>query len=260
MIKIDSNNCIGCLKCVSVCPFQVLEIKDKKPVMEEGKRCVKCLHCAAACAQKAIRLGELEGVWHEELPKLPEDFHKQLEGFLMARRSYRNFKPEPVSRELLRDVFRASAWAPSAKNQHPTRWIIVDDEEKIRTMMAHILEFVKETGVSPEIAELYERGQNVVMGNAKTLILAYARTDAINPPVDTALALHQVELLLQARGVGTCWAGYLTRMCNQVPALKEMLKLPEGCQFYAAMMAGYPDKEEYLHIPNRQEKPEIQWL
>ena len=126
--------------------------------------------------------------------------------------------------------------------------------------MDYILEYVKETGVSPEIGELYERGQNVVMGNAKTLILAYARTDAINPPVDTALALHQAELLLQAQGVGTCWAGYLARMCNQVPALKEMLKLPEGCQFYAAMMAGYPDKEQYLHIPNRQKQPEIQWL
>ncbi|MDD3168717.1 MAG: nitroreductase family protein [Eubacteriales bacterium] len=260
MIKIDYNKCIGCMKCVSVCPFQVLDSKDGKPAMQDERRCIKCLHCAAACPQKAIDLGELEGVLPGELPAVPEDLPKLIEGFLMTRRSYRLFKPEPVPRDTLRSALKVSAWAPSAKNQHPTKWIVIDDENKIRIIMDHILDFVKETGVSPEIAELYNRGQNVVMGNAKTLILAYARTDAINPPVDTALALHQAELLLQAQGIGTCWAGYLMRMCNQVPALKEIFKLPEGCQFYAAMMAGYPDNEQYLHIPNRHKQTDIQWL
>ncbi|MBP6491461.1 MAG: 4Fe-4S binding protein, partial [Clostridia bacterium] len=28
MIKIDQGKCIGCLKCVAVCPFNVLKIKD----------------------------------------------------------------------------------------------------------------------------------------------------------------------------------------------------------------------------------------
>lgn len=260
MIKIDSNKCIGCFKCVSVCPFQVLDKKDSKPVLKEEKRCLKCLHCAAACSKDAISLDGLEGILTGEIPEFPEDVPKLMEGFLMMRRSYRNFKPMPVPRDLLQNALKVSAWAPSAKNQHPTKWIVVDDEREIRKIMDDILDFVRETGLSSEVAELYDRGQNVVMGNARTLILAYARTDAINPPVDTALALHDAELVLQAQGIGTCWAGYLTRMCNQVPALKELFRLPEGCQFYAAMMAGYPQNEEYHHIPNRHKQAEIQWL
>lgn len=260
MIKIDLDQCIGCLKCVSVCPFNILDVKDEKPEMGVEKRCVRCLHCAAACPQKAIGLGELAGILPDEMPAFPEDFPKLIEGFLMTRRSYRSFKKEAVPREILRRALRVSAWAPSAKNQHPTKWIVIDDDKKIRIMMDHILEYVRETGISPEIAELYERGKNVVMGNAKTLLLAYAGTGAINPPVDTALALHHVELMLQSQGIGTCWAGYFMRMCNQVPALREILQLPEGCQFYGAMMAGYPEKEEYLHIPNRHMQPDIQWL
>lgn len=260
MVTIDLEKCIGCLKCVSVCPFSVLHIVDGKPEMKDEELCIKCLHCAAACPQNAICLGGLEGILSVEMPEFPKDDHKLIEGHLMTRRSYRHFKPEPVPKDILMNALKVSAWAPSAKNQHPARWIIINDEDKISRIMDHILEYVRETGVSKEIAEVYERGHNVVMGNAKTLILAYARTSAINPPVDTALALYHVELMLQSQGIGTCWAGYLTRMCNQVPALRELFKLPEDCQFYGSLMAGYPENEKYIHIPNRHKQPDIQWL
>lgn len=260
MVNIDLNKCTGCLQCVAVCPFKALDDIEGKPKAAEGRLCVKCLHCAAVCPQKAISLGELAGTLEEEITNLPENYPELLEGFLMARRSYRHFKPITVPKEVLGQALRVSAWAPSAKNQHPTKWIVVNDEDRIKTIMNHIVEFVKETGTSPEIAELYQQGHNVVMGNAKTLLLAYARTGAINPPVDTALAIYTAELILQSKGIGTCWAGYLTRMCNNVPALKELFQLPEGNQFYGALMLGYPDNEEYIHIPNRHKQPDIQWL
>lgn len=260
MITIDSEKCIGCFKCVSACPFEVLHTTEKQPEMSDDKLCIKCLHCAAACPQKAISLGELDGVLSEEMPKFPKNFHNLIQGHLMTRRSYRNYKPEQVPKDILSNALKVSAWAPSAKNQHPAKWIVISDDDKINIIMEHILEYVKETGISPEIAELYQHGHNVVMGNAKTLILAYSRTNAINPPVDTALALYNVELMLQAQGIGTCWAGYLTRMCNQVPAIREILKLPEDCQVYGALMVGYPKDEKYIHIPNRHKQPNIQWL
>jgi nitroreductase/NAD-dependent dihydropyrimidine dehydrogenase PreA subunit len=260
MVTIDLEKCIGCLNCVLVCPFNVLNVEEEKPAVGEDNLCIKCLHCAAACPQNAIRLGEFEGILPEEMPELPENSQQLIEGYLMTRRSYRHFKPEPVPRDILKNALRVSAWAPSAKNQHPAKWIVINDENKIKTMMDHILTYVRETGVSPEIVKLYELGHNVVMGNARTLLLAYARTTAINPPVDTALALYHADLVLQSQGIGTCWAGYLTRMCNQVPALRDILRLPEDCQFYGALMIGYPEKEKYIHIPNRHKQPDIQWL
>lgn len=259
MIKIDSEKCIGCLNCISVCPFNVLEAEAGRPKVAK-EFCIKCLHCAAACPECAISLNGREGVISQEIPKMPENIHKLIEGSLMTRRSYRRFKPEPVPQEIISDALRTAAWAPSAKNQHPTKWIVVNSEAMIRKMMEHILKYVKETGVSPEIAEIYEQGRNVVMGNARTLIIAYARTDAINPFVDSALALYSAELVLQSQGIGTCWAGYLMRMCNQIPAIREMLNIPEGRQVCCCLMAGYPDNEEYIHIPNRLKQPEIKWF
>jgi hypothetical protein len=50
-------------------------------------------------------------------------------------------------------------------------------------------------------------------------------------------------------------------MCNAVPALKEMLpELPENHSFYGAFMAGYPENEEYLYIPERIKKSDIKFL
>ena len=260
MITIDTEKCIGCMKCVSVCPFKVFEEHGNKPIVTQEKYCMKCLHCAATCPEKAIKLGDLPGVLEENLPCLPPDFSSLLESHLMKRRSYRFFSEKAVEKEILNKALQISAWAPSAKNQHPTKWIVIEGTEKINEITKHILEYVKETGQSPEIMSILEKGNNVVVGNAKTLLLAYAKKTAINASTDSAIALYGVELMLQAQGIGTCWAGYLTRLSNTIPALRAMMKLPEGCDFYGALMMGYPQDEEYIHVPNRHKLADIQWL
>ena len=129
-------------------------------------------------------------------------------------------------------------------------------------MMNCILEYVKETGTSPEIVSEYEnQGNNVVMGTAPTLILCYGRNNAINSPQDAAIAMTTAELVLQSKGIGTCWAGYLTRLSNAITGLQALLpELPENNSFYGAFMAGYPKGETYLHIPERIKRADIQWV
>ena len=103
-------------------------------------------------------------------------------------------------------------------------------------------------------------GNNVVMGTATSLILAYADDKAISPETDTAIAMTTVELYLQSRGVGTCWAGYLRRMVNAIPEIRELLpEIPENHRIYGAFMVGYPEDEEYLHIPQRFRRADIKW-
>lgn len=261
MIRIDMEKCIGCMKCVSVCPFTVLGEKDGRPQLREGKACLKCMHCGAACPQNAVSFDEEDSVLPQPLPVLSEEFPQQLEQHILMRRSYRHFKPEPPEREAIRHALELASWAPSAKNQHPAKWIVIDSKEVIEKMMQYILKYVRETGTSPEIATEYEEGNNVVMGTAPMLILCYARNNAINSPADTAIAMTTAELILQARGIGTCWSGYLTELCNAIPQIRELLpQLPDNNSFYGAFMVGYPQNEEYLHIPQRLKREDIQWV
>ena len=263
MIRVDKEKCIKCHKCINVCPFTVLKEQDGFPVKRPEKWCIECMHCAAACPQDAMTFKGEAAVSGSFVPEpVAEGFEKDLEKHVLQRRSYRNFKDTPVDREVLGHVLRLADWAPSAKNQHPHGWIVIDSKETITAVMDAIVEYSKETGVSPEVVtELENENNNVVMGTAPTLILCYADNGAINAPADSAIAMTTVELLLQSKGIGTCWAGYLTRMCNAVPKIKELLpELPENHSFYGAFMAGYPENEEYMHVPERIKKADIKFL
>lgn len=258
MIKINREKCIGCKACLAVCPFTVLEEVDGKPQRAKRKVCLKCMHCGAVCPTGAITYKNRLAVLPGGLPVIREDFDEALKNHILMRRSYRHFREEQVSRGLIEEALELAAWAPSAKNQHPTKWIIIESREVIDKIMDCILEYVKKTGVSPEIASEFAIGNNVVMGNAKTLLLAYAWDNAISPETDTAIAMTTAELYLQAKGVGTCWAGYLKRMCNGLEEIKELLpEIPQGNSFYGAFMLGYPEGEDYLHIPQRVNKADI---
>lgn len=261
MITINKEKCIGCMTCISVCPFTALSEEKGKPYLKKPMSCLKCMHCAAACPQDAITYGEFLAVFQQGPMEISENFPAELKGHILRRRSYRHFSNEPVSRELIEEALELASWAPSAKNQHTTKWIVIDSRETIDKIMDYILSYAKSTGVSPEIVSEYAIGKNVVMGNASTLLLAYARDTAISPETDTAIAMATAELYLQSKGVGTCWAGYLKRMCNNVPEIKELLpQLPKGHSFYGAFMMGYPEGEEYIRIPERIKKADISWV
>ena len=50
---------------------------------------------------------------------------------LTKRRSVRKFLPEVPSREVLLDIVRDALTAPSSRNMHTTRFIIIDDRKTI---------------------------------------------------------------------------------------------------------------------------------
>lgn len=260
MIEINREVCIGCMTCLTVCPFTVLEETEDGPRKAAGKNCIGCLHCGAVCPTDAITYNGEPAIYGDELPVISDGFTEDLKNQILMRRSYRHFSEEQVSPLIIKEALDLASWAPSAKNQHPTRWIVIESRELMDRMMELILDYVEKTGISREIVSEMEIGNNVVMGTATSLILAYADDKAISPETDTAIAMTTAELYLQSRGVGTCWAGYLRRMVNAIPEIRELLpEIPENHRIYGAFMVGYPEDEEYLHIPQRFRRADIKW-
>lgn len=256
MIRINEEKCIACLRCADKCICGAIEVHEGKPVLNYDKGCVKCMHCAIACPQNAITYNGESAIKNEEMPVFAEGFSVDLENFLLQKRSYRNFTDKIVPMSEITNALETAAWAPSAKNQHPTKYYVVNGREKIDEMTDIIVEYVKETGYAPEILAGLERGHNMVFGKASSVIMAYARNNAVNPTVDTALALTYADLVLQSRGIGTCWSGYLTRFLNRSEKLAEMFPLPENNSFYGCMLLGYPT-EEFFYIPKRLKTADI---
>ena len=258
MIQVNPDLCVGCFRCFGVCNCTVFSEVDGQAWADPEKRCLKCMHCAAVCPVGAITWNGEPAV-EEEVESFPEDFRSEQVKLDRQRRSYRRYMDRPVDDEILKEALELACWAPSAKNEHPTKWIVIRSREVLDDMMNKILAWVQETGNSMEIIESYKEGTNVVMGTAPVILLAYCSDNAVNPKQDTAIAMETLELLLQSQGIGTCWGGYLTRMMNAVPAFKEDFALPEGHSFYGAFMIGYPQDEDYIRVPRRTNQAEILW-
>ncbi len=53
-LKVDANKCIGCSKCVKICPTENIIMTDNKA---QGKdKCTVCYRCVNACPKQAITL------------------------------------------------------------------------------------------------------------------------------------------------------------------------------------------------------------
>ena len=262
MLYFDYDKCIGCHQCVNICPFNALTYDEKgRPARDMNKGCMRCMHCATICPKGAINYDGQQAT--SDTPFVPFDdiTREKVTQAILQRRSYRNFLDKPIPNELLEEVLRYAAWAPSAKNQHPVKWMVIRNEERKMRIFEKILEYVRETGKSPEIAsEWEEHHNNVVMGKNSTLLMGYCKKTAINPPHDTAIALTTVELLLQTRGIGSCWAGYLTRLTNTIEGLPEIVGIPEDHILSGTLMIGWPDGEKYKKIPQRFKPTEISWI
>lgn len=260
MIEIERALCVGCGQCVQVCPFTVLKIDEEGKAVNTGKTCIRCMHCGAICPQDAITYNGKKAVLREAVKPLAPDCLQYVERLIYQRRSYRRFLEKEIPDEAIAQALQAGMWAPSAKNQHPTKWLVIRNREVRGKMMELILDYCRRENVSSEVVSECEAGNNPVIGENATLILGYCPEFALNPAQDTAIALTTAELVLQAQGIGTCWAGYLTRFCNAVPGMRELLKLPRRQNVYGALMAGYPDQRAYEKIPTRLKGVDVRYL
>ena len=53
-IRINSVSCVGCKKCVEVCPGNLIKLVDNKAVIKRERDCWGCTSCIKECRTGAI--------------------------------------------------------------------------------------------------------------------------------------------------------------------------------------------------------------
>ena len=256
-ITVDRSLCKRDGVCVAVCPSRTLALNEEgfpEEVLQD--KCILCGHCVAVCASHALTHS---GLPEEDFLPISKDLPTpaMMDGLLMSRRSVRTFKDRPVAREALEELLDVARRAPTASNSQKLHWIVVGDTAKVHALSQESVNWIRSSGNSTAMLESWKSGYDFVLRGAPAVVMACAPVDYDWGKQDCAIALTFLELAAEARGLGVCWAGYLTRVAAVHAPLRQALSVPEGYVVCGGLMLG-ERKYSYRRIPPR--KPlSVQW-
>ena len=176
-------------------------------------------------------------------------------GLILSRRSIRQFKPEPVPRDILEKLVNAARLAPSAANLQPLEFIVVDEVE-LRKQLFPCLKWAAYIAPEGDPKPGHEPvAYIVVLVNLQVRDREYER--------DVGAAAENMILAAWEEGIGSCWILSVER--NNI---QKILKIPTNYKIDSVLALGYPDekpiaedmkdslkywkdKEGCLHVPKR---------
>ena len=159
-----------------------------------------------------------------------------MERILYTRRSIREFSSKEVSDDLILKIIDAGVQAPSAKNQQPWEFIVVNDK--------NLLKKISENG-SP----LYAKCD-------KAIILCFKNYDLKTPHMviqDMSACCENMLLMATSLGVGSCWIGTYPHE-DRKENLRKCLNIPANLEPFCAIVLGYPVQSDAFRMVERQAK------
>ncbi|MGZ5876634.1 MAG: nitroreductase [Bradyrhizobium sp.] len=178
---------------------------------------------------------------------------------IYSRRAVREFTPKPVDEEVLRQLVDAAIQAPSAVNQQPWLFTVVQDKALLarisREAKAHMLRTPTAALASHRFQSILEDPEFDIFYHAPALIVISA---AAGPWIveDCALAAENLMLAACAAGLGTCWIGFAQEWLG-TPEGKSSLKLSSTAVPVAPIIVGHP-KTAAAPVPRNA--PKIDWI
>jgi nitroreductase len=141
-----------------------------------------------------------------------------------TRRSIRKYLDRPVPEELIQKLLAAAMQAPSARNQQPWHFVVIDD----RKTLAAITNFMP----------------NAAMAADAPLAILVCADLALEKSegywvVDCAAAVENMLLAAHDAGLGAVWCGVYPRE-PRMQGLRRLMGLPENIMAHSLVVVGFP--------------------
>ena len=156
---------------------------------------------------------------------------------IYTRRSIRKYTPESVSPELLDSFIKAGMNAPSAANQQPWQFVVIDDRKLLDELMT----------VHPHSSMLKQATAAILV--CGDLSLEERQGYWVQ---DCAACTQNILLEIADAGLGAVWLGVHPRE-DRVTGIRRILGIPEHVVPFALIPVGYPAEEK---TPNDKFHPE----
>ena len=129
---------------------------------------------------------------------------EQAEQFLTGRRSIRTFQQKKVARPILEKLLHVAGAAPSAKNQQPWHWVVVQDPLDVRRLAGMVIDWMRGViEIAPEMADergltrvvaAWDNGEERICRGAPHIIIAHGDKDWGFGAEDCSLAISLLDL------------------------------------------------------------------
>jgi len=176
-----------------------------------------------------------------------------------GRRSVREYTDAPVDDSVVRELIGAAIKAPSAINQQPWAFVVVNDSALLTRISdqakAYLLKASLGTPAHP-FREMLNDPKFHIFYHAPILVVIAAAEPTDWAVEDCALAAENLMLAAYAKGLGTCWIGFAQHWLATADG-KAALGVPATYAAIAPIIVGHPRRQP---PPVPRKAPEIHWL
>jgi nitroreductase len=181
---------------------------------------------------------------------------------LKTRRTVRSYTAEVVTQQDLHELIDSAILAPTGMNFQPWAFTVVTNQEVMRRLNAIVVGLLR----SPEAQQhmTNERMKEIVNGpgydifhGAPALIVISGDTRVQGAMFDCQLAAENLFLAAHAKGLGTCYMGFLTLVAEH-PEAQKLLGIAKGYKMMAAAVVGHPDVRP--EGPPQRSPAKINWV
>jgi len=241
----------------------------------------------AVCSTKAINVDGLS--YEHDFMDLPDQNvdHKGYLNFLANRRSVRNFKDKPITRELMDQVLESVAYAPYGAEPEKINITVINKRERIEAALPYIAEFLDnivkwmENSIASRMIrrkrgpETFNTLRNHIypmakLGNYKLefgdritrdapAIIIFHADKAAEAHTDNSIIYATYTMLAaHALGLGATMIEIVPAAINRVRKVREIFGIPEQHEAVMSVIIGYP-KYKYQRTIIRKKQP-VFWL
>ena len=179
---------------------------------------------------------------------------------ITGRRAVREYTAQAVDEKSIRALINAAIQAPSAVNQQPWTFTVVQDQGVLdqisREAKSHMLATMLSNPQSDHLRPHLVDPDFHIFYHAPVLIVISASAQGPWIVEDCALAAENLMLAAHAAGLGSCWIGFAQSFLN-TPDGKAVLGLPPAWVPVAPIIVGY-SKAEPPPVPRNE--PQIRWV
>ena len=155
---------------------------------------------------------------------------------IRIRRSVREFTSEAISDSDIKKIIEAGICAPSAMNQQPWEFIVINQQEVLNKL-------------SEKLSPLYAKSKvSIILCMRKNNLKSPTRT-----PQDMSACMQNMMLEATKLGIGSCWIGTYPDL-NRMNPLREVLNIPSNIEPFCGLVLGYPASEDAFKPVSRTAK------